>query len=335
MNWIKQNTKLAAILGVMIVGGLGLGALLYFSWADYSAQMEQWTDLDQKATKLENSKFTPNAQNVAKLAEQLDEYREKFSLLQSVLLSEKLQQKKQPITETEFQAKLKERTRAVSQKAGKLTELPKDFALSFEEYTGTLPPSAEVAAELNIQLDVTEKFVNTLLEAGVKSIDSLTRTRLSTERAGPGPKPVPAPAAAGKKGQPVAAPLAEPVVEPHPITCVFTCDQGPLQSVMNNLSNPASTPQFLVVRQLHVENEKQEAPTKEEVKTKIKPQGFTPPAPSPDKLPGAKRSVPTVTPLPADAAEIMGGEMIKVYMEIDYLRFRQPPEGTAAPAPKR
>ena len=135
MNWIKQNTKLAAILGVMLVGGLGLGALLYFSWTDFTAQMEQWTELDHRAAGLENSKFTPNEANVAQLAQKLGDFRDKFNTLQKVLLSPNLQQPVKPITETEFQAKLKERTRAMTQKAGKNTDFPKDFALSFDEFT--------------------------------------------------------------------------------------------------------------------------------------------------------------------------------------------------------
>ncbi len=130
MNWIKQNTKLAAILGVMIVGGLGLGVYLYLAWSDFSTQMDEWTELDHKTTTLEGSKFTPNAENVALLGQKLDDYRDKFSTLQKVLLDEKLQEKVKPITETEFQAKLKDRIKAVTQKAGKMTELPEGFSLA-------------------------------------------------------------------------------------------------------------------------------------------------------------------------------------------------------------
>jgi hypothetical protein len=305
--------------------------------------MEQWTDLDRKTKTLEGSKFTPNADNVALLSQKLDDYRDKFSTLQRVLLDKKLQEDETPITETEFQAKLKERTKAVAQKAGRMTELPKDFALSFEEYTGTLPASPEVAAKLNVQLDVTEKLVNTLLEAGVKSIDSLERTRLPEERGGapaartaPAPAPAPAHGAAHGPAKPAVAFTSIPVVDRHPIKCVFTCDQGPLQNVMNNLANPAKTPQFLAVRQLHVENTKPEAPTKDDIKQLIKPPGSaaTPPPRTTEKTVSTIRTVPVATPAEKDAAEIMGGESLKVYLEVDYLRFRKPEEVSATPAPK-
>lgn len=340
MNWIKQNTKLAAILGVMILGGLGLAVVLYLSWADFSAQRDEWVELDHKASALENSKFTPNAENVALLQQKLDDYRDKFSTLQSVLLSPKLQQPIKPISETEFQARLKERARAVVQKAGqqagKITDLPKDFALGFDEYTGSLPPSPETAAELNVQLDVTEKFIDTLLDAGVRSVESLERTRLPSERGGaasastaPAPKP---PVNKNVKQAPV-LPQGEPVYDRYPIKCIFTCDSGPLQAVLNSLSNPAQTPQFLLVRQLHVENEKKEAPTTEEVRNLLKPGAPKPVAPPAPPSAAAARAIPPAVPAEPDAATIMGGENLKVYVEVDYLRFRQPAaEGAAAPA---
>ncbi len=40
-----------------------------------------------------------------------------------------------------------------------------------------------------------------------------------------------------------------------------------------------------------------------------------------------------VKPAKADAAEIMGGEDLRVYMEVDYIRFRKPPADDAAMAP--
>ena len=350
MNWIKQNKKLATILGVMIAGGIGLGVMLYLAWADFSAKKDEWTDLDRKATALENSKFTPNADNVALLGQKLDEYREKFSDLQTVLLSERLQQKPKPISETDFQARLKERARAVVQKAGKVTDLPKDFALGFDEYTASLPVNADVAAKLNVQLDVMEKFVNALLEAGVKSVDVLERTKLPEEQRGaattgaPAPKPPtpPKPLPGQKKPAGPAPVVVTAVVDRYPIKCLFTCDSGPLQAVMNSLANPAKIHDFLAVRQLHVENEKKDAPSKDEVRNELRSDrgDAAPPreAPTP-KGKEASMEIPPAIKQKKDAASIMGNEAIKVYMEVDYLRFRDsaadgtPAPGAAAPAP--
>ena len=201
-----------------------------------------------------------------------------------------------------------------------------------------------MAAELNVQLDVTETLINTLLEAGVKSVDSLERTRLPTERGGAGktptpPPPPPKPVNKNQKQAPV-APTVAAVVDRYPIKCVFTCDSGPLQNVMNSLANPAVTPDFLAVRQLHVENEKKEAPTKDEIRQILQQDRTAAPTPpSPPPTAGGKgappsKEIPPAIPQKKDAAVILGGEMIKVYLEVDYLRFRQPAaEGAAAPAP--
>jgi len=329
MNWIKQNTKLAAILGVMLAGGIGLGVWLYMAWSDYSAQMEQWGGLDKSTAGLENSKIYPSEANMKALTEKITDYRDKFLLLQTAL--ENQQQEAKPISETDFQAKLKERSRLAAAKAAKqATTLPKEFALSFEEYTTSLPTSPESAQELNVQLDVTEKLVNTILDAGVKSIDTLERTRLPSEKGGtPVVKPV-APAPSNKKKDKNAAPLVvvASVLDRYVIKCSFTCDSGPLQNVMNNLADPKKTPQFLAVRQLNVQNTKQEAPTKEEIKGLLTrtnqeaSQEAPPPAPK-TTAPNAPRLVPVVKKAAPDAAMIMGGEDLKVYMEVDYIRFRK------------
>jgi hypothetical protein len=187
-------------------------------------------------------------------------------------------------------------------------------------------------------LDVTEKFVNTLLDAGVKSVDTLERTRLASEKGGTvAPKPASA-ASTNKKNVAPIVPQGAPVLDRYTIKCIFTCDSGPLQNVMNNLANPAKTPQFLAVRMLRVENTKQEAPTKEEIRAIITKnaqeatttQDTAAPAPK-TPVPNAPRLVPVAKAAPADAAEIMGGEDLKVYMEVDYIRFRKL-DGGAAPS---
>ncbi len=341
MNRIQQNKKLATILGVMLVGGLGLGAWLFMAWSDFSNSRTGWDSMSQKTTAMENSKVYPSAANVAAFGQKLSDYQNKFYTLREVLLDPKLQQPVKPLSETEFQAKLKERAKAVDQKAKEAgVILPKAFALGFEEYSDTLPLSAEAAAELDLHLDVMEKFIMTLIGAKVTSLDVLERSRLVIEKK-KGPATAPPTPAAKKKGEkgapaPVLSP-SEPVLDRYTIKCTFTTDQGPLQAVMNNLSNPAKTPDFLAVRLLRVENEKTEAPTKDEVRA---PQQNNTPveAPAPPRVGDPKAPPSNIIappkPLPPDSRAIIGSENLKVYLELDYIRFRQPP-GEDAPAPKR
>jgi len=339
MNWIQQNRKLASILGVMIVGGLGLGVWLYMAWSGFSSTREEWDTMSQRTTTMESSKVYPSAANVRMLEQKINDYRDKFFTLRGVLLDPKLQRVVTPMSETEFQAKVKERAKAVDQKAKELgVILPKSFALGFEEYSDTLPLNAEAAAELNVHLDVMEKFIMTLIEAKVTSLEDLQRMRLTLEKA-KGPATPPATTGRQKKGV-AAAPVAtaEQVFDRYTIKCTFTTDQGPLQAVMNNLSNAAKTPDFLAVRLMRVENEKTDAPTREEIRApqQSNPMNEAPAPPKTDdgKSPAASNAILPPKPLPPDARAIMGSENLKVYLEVDYIRFRQPPSEESE-APKK
>jgi hypothetical protein len=344
MNWIQNNKKLATILGITIAGGLGLGVWLFMAWLEFSNARSDWGDMSKKTTDMENSKVYPSAGNVSVFSQKLADYETKFRTLREVLLDPKLQQPIKPLSETDFQAKLKERAKAVDQKAKEAgVTLPKAFALGFEEYSDTLPLSAEAAAELNVHLDVMEKFIMTLIGAKVTSLDDLHRTRLTVEKK-KGAAAAPAPVAANaKKGAPVPpAAASDQVLDRYTIKCTFTTDQGPLQAVMNNLSNPTKSPDFLAVRLLRVENEKIDAPTKDEIRNN---QNLNAPieAPAPPKTADAKPGdaktpavnvIPQPKPQPPDARAIIGAENLKVFLEVDYIRFRQPPDEKAA-APKR
>lgn len=323
MNWIQQNKSLAGILGFMIAGAIGIGAWFYLSYSDYSAAMEEFSSSSGTVSGLQSAKVFPSEENVKMVSKLIGDYREKFTNLRKVLLSPTLQQVVKPMTETEFQAKVKERAVAVKKRAEAVSmKLPSsDFALGFEGYASDLPPNAAVAAELNVHLDVMEKLISVFIEKGVSSLDSIKRTTLSGEK-GVGKNDLSATTAVPGIKIPGDA-SADQVLDRYTITCTITCDQEPLRNVMNMLSNPATMPHFLAVRLIRVENEKPEGTSKEEVKNLLK----AVPAASADapKKPGEPaNSSDSAAPLPPDAVTIMGGEELKVYLEIDYIRFRDP-----------
>src|SRR6187399_485399 len=105
MNWAQENKTLAGIVGVMVAGGLGLGVWLYMSWAGYSGSMEQWSQTQSRMNSLRGKKTTPNAANVSARDRQLSDYAEKVNQLRGALLA--VQKAPTPMSETEFQAKLK------------------------------------------------------------------------------------------------------------------------------------------------------------------------------------------------------------------------------------
>src|SRR4051812_47216710 len=190
MNWAQENKTLAGIIGVMVAGGVGLGVWLYLTWADYSASMEQWQQTQSRIVSIRSKKLAPTPENVTTREGQLAEYAEKVNQLRGALLS--LQQAPKPMSETEFQAKLKDRATEIRNLARTMNidekHLPNDFALGFEKYATQPPRSPEMAAELNVHLDAIDKLVTTCIEAGVASIDLLERTKLPNEDIAPPPK---------------------------------------------------------------------------------------------------------------------------------------------------
>lgn len=351
MNWAKENKSLAGIVGFMIVGALGLGAWFYLTWSGYTESMDRWTNTDREIAMLKGGKLAPTDANVQSKEQVVGNYVEKVNLLRAALLSDKVQRAVTPISQTDFQARLKERANVVKglSASAAMTRLADDFALGFDEYTNTVPRTAEVAAQLNVQLDVMEKLVTTLIQAGVTSIDMLERTKLADESAAPPPKAPPvAPTKAKSKVKTKAKgpktfiteqAAAEPVLDRHPIKILLTTDQGPFQEIMNTLQHPGKMPHFLVVRQVHVENSRLDGPTKEEMaqrknQTPAPAPGAEPPAPEASAAAATTEARPIAAPkpAPADASIIMGNESLKVYLEVDYIRFRPAPveEGEAA-----
>ncbi|CAN5771535.1 hypothetical protein BH11VER1_BH11VER1_10560 [soil metagenome] len=335
MNWIKENKKLAGILGFMIFGAIGLGVVLFMSYSDYTAAVGEFETSNSRIKTLKSAKLFPSQENVALKEKSVTEYADKVNLLRGALL--KVQQPVKAMSETEFQAKLKERSGTVKKLADAAgVSLPGgvEFALGFDEYTVSSPKSAEAAAELNVQLDMIENVVTTLIQSGVKSLDSLERTKLAVEKPTaavppPAPKAQVAPKnSKGKKPMITVAAAAEPVLDRYPVKMTMTTDQSPFQQVVNTLSNPSKIAQFLVLRLLRIENEKQEGPLKDEVRSRRNNEQ----APGVEPGPGGNKDTAGATILAPkaavhDAVTVMGEEKLKVYMEVDYIRFR--PEATA------
>lgn len=328
MNWVQENKSLAGILGVMILGALGLGAWLYLSFAEYSASTEEWQQTDSKVHNLREKKLFPNDKNAAAREAEVTDYAAKVGDLRSALLNENVQQPVKPMSQTEFQARLKERATAVVQMA-KTADilLPADFALGFADYTNNVPRSPEISAELAVHLDVLEQLVTTFIKAGVKSVDMFERTKVANEDKAPVVAPVVAPpskakastkksARGSKKPAITEAQAAEPVLDRYPIKVMLTSDQGPFQTIINTLCDPSKMRPFLVVRQLRVENERQEGTSREEIIRKKSGEGLAPDPLNPNAAVNAGKP---------DAVTIMGEEKLKLYLEIDYIRFRAAP----------
>ena len=347
MDWIRENKTLATIAGVFLAGAVGIGAWLVISHLNYGESLTKYEEASRKVASQEKAALYPSQENVDVLAQKVSSYEEAVGKLGDVLL--RLQPKTVDIKDTEFQAALKEKIAAVRAKADQAKcGLPKDFAFGFDVYGKQVPPAA-AAAELKDYFDSVDAIVAAIIDNGVSSIDSFERSQLSVEKDEPKPKPEPvqekkakaktSPRTGGKQAKP--AKEITKVVERRQVTMTITTDQRPLQALMNILASPTKMPYFTVVRNLRIENEKQDGP----LRNLPLPVGSSTETPSPEEKPTEKPAtegepspakVEVLTapkPLPADAVAVIGGEKLKVYFEIDVIKFVAPaPETSESPS---
>jgi hypothetical protein len=336
MDWIRENKTLATIAGIFLAGALALGALLLVSHFSYGESLETFTSKASQLASKERAPLYPNEANVKALEEKVAGYEEKVGSLGTVLL--KLQVEAKDMTDTDFQAKLKQQIADIRAKADAAKcKLPKDFAFGFDTYTVSLPRSPAAARDLNDFFDSVSAVVNASIDAGVGSIDTIARSELAVEKDAPRAAPEPTQSSKSKaKGKPKMAgkatkPVKEvtQVVERRQLTLVLTTDQRPLQTLMNNLASPSKMPYFTVVRNLRVENEKQDGPLRNAPMPEAQ-HGSTSEAQEPSPKPGGENVAPKVEVITSpkaanpDAMAVIGNERLKVYFEIDIIRYVTP-----------
>jgi hypothetical protein len=332
MDWIRENKPLAAILGVIIVGTLALGYLLFDAWSSYSETKEGYLGLGTQVANLKSARLAPTEDNLKAKQAMVDEYAKVVNTLGKTVLI--LQPTAAPLSDIEFQEKLKTKISEVRKAVQTANlQLPAEFSFGFDEYTRTLPKSAAAASELSGYLDAVDELVKLFMKCSVKSVESLERSKLAIETQAAAP----ANNNAGMQAQPTAA-----ILEKRQITVVLTLDQGPLQLLVSRLTNPTDMPYFTSVRLLRIENEKSMGPLRSEVK--LPSQGPVNPGGDPtgggtggaNGKPAEAATDEIKPPDPAypDAIAVFGEESLKVRLEIDLVKFLEAATGVAAaPAP--
>lgn len=352
MDWIRANKTQAVILGIFGAIALALGVLLFLANSDYGTSLDEFESIKNKLISKEKASVYPNAENVNKMQERVDGYQASVDKLGTVLRSLQAEAdtkdaKPEDATDTGFQARLKKAIADLREQVGAGSKtLPKNFAFGFDIYTISLPKSPEAAKALNDYFSNVSAVVNKAIEVGVASIDEIHRTELAIEKGAPAPSAAPQPkkpepkakkstkATKGKAAAPPPKPLAQ-VVERRTLTLKLTTDQGPLQALLNALASPSQMPYFTIVRQVRVENEKQEGPSKNAALFQKKDTASSTPAAAPtpeapatgaDGAPAAPKVEVIVPPTPSNrnATTVIGGEKLKVYLEIDLVRFVEP-----------
>ena len=317
MDWIRENKPLAAILGVIIVGSLALGYLLFDAWSSYTETKEAYLGLGNQVAALKGARLAPTEENLKNKQAMVDEYAKLVNTLGKTVLI--LQPKAEPISDIAFQEKLKAKISDVRKAVqGSGLQLPPEFSFGFDEYTRNLPKSGAAAAELSGYLDAMDELVKLFMKCSVKSVESLERSKL----------PIETQTAATAQGNNNAGMQAQPaagILEKRQVSVVLVLDQGPLQLLVSRLSSPTDMPYFTSLRLLRIENQRADGPLRAEVKL---------PAPPPPVAAKAEEAatdeIKPPPPAQPDAVSVFGEELLKVRLEIDLVKFLDAAAGVAA-----
>lgn len=322
MDWIRENKPLAAILGVIVVGSLALGYLLFDAWSTYAETKEGYLGLGGQVAGLKGARLAPTDANLQAKQASVEEYAKLVDTLGKTVLI--LQPKVEPLNDIAFQEKLKGKISEIRKLAVQSkVQIPAEFAFGFDDYTHTLPKSAAAATELSGYLDAMDELMKLFLKCGVQSLDLLERSKLPVEAA--------TTQGNNNAGAQVRGQVDAGIFEKRQISVVLTLDQGPLQMLISRLTNPTDMPYFTSVRLLRIENQRQDGPLRSEVRL---------PTPEPVNPNGPVKAEEAPTdeirpPAPAfvDAIPVFGNELLKIRLEIDLVKFLDAAAGIAAQAP--
>jgi hypothetical protein len=255
MSWFHKNRWLGMFL---IVFALATLVTFYFWYAARSQADDAFARFSEAAAeknRLERLDPFPSEANYRKMKVHLENYSVALDKLKEELKTRTLPVA--PLAPNEFQSRLRQAMIAVGDKArANKVKIPDNFALGFDEYTAALPNTA-ITPLLGQELSEIELLMNVLIEARVDSVTKFTRAPLAQER---GPAPTPA-AVPGRK--PAATPSSGPKsVEHSVVDFTFLSAPSAARKVLNQIAS--SNQQFYVVRLLHVRNEKDKGPAREQ-----------------------------------------------------------------------
>lgn len=321
MDWIRENKPLAAILGVIVVGSLALGYLLFDAWSVYAETKEGYLGLGNQVAGLKGAQLAPTEANLKAKQDSVAEYAKLVDTLGKTVLI--LQPKVAAINDIEFQDKLKAKISEIRKTSVQAKmQLPAEFAFGFDDYTKTLPKSGAEATELSGYLDAVEELTKLLMKCGVQSVDLLERSKLPIEAA--------ASTAQGNNNAGVRGQVAAGILEKRQLSVVLTLDQGPLQLLISRLTSPTDMPYFTSLRLLRIENQRQDGPLVSEVRLPTE-EAVNPGAVKTEEAPSDEIKPPP--PAFVDAIPVFGNELLKVRLEIDLIKFLDAAAGVAAQAP--
>jgi hypothetical protein len=251
MNWYLENRWLGNFL---IAVTMSLLLALWFLLHARSAFAKAFAEFNQAATeraRLEHLNPFPNEGNLRKIAAALENYGATLAKTKEELSKQVVALA--PLESNEFQSRLRQSILSITERArANQVKLPTNFYLGFNEFATTLPDTAG-SSLLGEELGQIELLMNILIDAHVDAVTNLKRVRSS---AGNTPGGVPA------KKLVSAAGAEASVVQRAIVDLSFTASSSEMRKVFNQIAG--SEQQFFIIRALHIRNEQQKGPSREE-----------------------------------------------------------------------
>ena len=177
---LGQNKFYVGLGAVLLLGCLILGYLLFQTSSNFDAADQKYKEQVAELDRLQKLDLYPEAKNQKVLEQQMTAAEEAVVTLhrQLVPMSFALE----PITPEQFQDKLNEAVKTLTEKAVNAgVDLPDKLYLGFAEYR-TATPRPEAAAALGRQLKCIALAVEVMIDKKVTSIGSIVRTPLPEEQ---------------------------------------------------------------------------------------------------------------------------------------------------------
>lgn len=291
MNWYRENRWLGNFLIAFATALLFTIWFLFHTQGEFSDAAADFNQVATERARLEHLNPFPNEENFRKTQAALETYGATLNKTKEDLKSQVVPLA--PLAPNEFQTRLREAIANITEKArANRVKLPENFHLGFDEFTAALPDTA-ASPLLGQQLGQVELLVNILIDNRVDAITDLKRPTAAAPAQPVGPA-----VAARKPSSPPAK-----VIERAVIDVAFTASPSALRKVLNQIAS--FDRQFFVVRTLHVRNEQQKGPAREQAAGTA---ATASPAPNAASSPGAIKF-------------IVGNEHLEASASVELVRF--------------
>ncbi len=313
MLWLKKNGFLAGLLALAIVGIGGLGFAIFKGWKAAGEAKDEFLVKQSDLQRLKGGRPFPDDTNYRKWKEEVEAYEASAARFRAEILD--AQAKLDDISDVRFQKELSDVVAAIQEQAAAANvSLPADFYFGMQAYQTTLP-RREATGLLRFQLGAFESLFAILFENGVRSVEGFYRKALPVETETPPESPRP-PAPRGAQTPAEKPDPAAEIREAYPFEIAFSSTQEGVMQILNGIANAQS--HVMMIKFLRVENENPEGPDRSDIVVSETTE--------PDFASNGDAETEEGDFGSAGASGlqfILGRELVKVYLNLDLVRFKQ------------